>query len=496
MPIEPRDKPDATSKAYEAQKPALDIVRDVYGGTLRMREMKKKYLPQFPKETDGGYNARVSTAVLYNATRRTVRGLVGMVMRKPPTLSEDVPEEIENDAENIDLEGRSLAAFARDTLENAGLDGHTHIFVDMQRAELGPGATLDDERRLGLRPYWINILKSDLLRFRTVKIRGVTMLAEFAYRTTTPERDGKYGEKTVTRVRIYQLVGVAEGGQVSRFGVQFEVWRQNPDATKEEDEWQLETPPTLMRGISRIPLATAYANRTGYMMSEPPLLDLAFENILHFQTRSDRHNTLHIAGVPIPIFVGLDEDTAAVGSDLGIKLPIGGDAKYLEPTGASLEASRSELKDIEARMAALGMTFLQPETRSAETATAHRIDKSETDSSLSTWVTGLETALNECLSFHAEWRGVEDGGSVEVNRDFENMMLDPSVIRELREMVRSGDLSVDTLWDILQRWEILPDTFDPDGEKDRIAERMLSEVAKIAKQIDASRKAKPEPAAA
>jgi hypothetical protein len=219
---------------------------------------------------------------------------------------------------------------------------------------------------------------------------------------------------------------------------------------------------------SRIPVTASFTNRTGFHESEPPLLDLAYENILHFQVRSDRSVALHVAGVPVPVFTGLEDDGATsieVGVTKGIKLPIGGTAAYMEPTGASLEHSRTELQDIEQRMAALGLSMLVRETRAAETAEAKRIDKGEADSQLASWALGHEDAVEEALGFHAEWMGEADGGSCEVNTDFGTEMLDAQMVQVLSALVGDRRITLDTMWDILLAGRVLPGTFSAEREK-------------------------------
>ena len=486
-----QDKPDAAGIVHSRQAPAVTICRDVYGGTLSMRAKAAEYLPKFPKETEKGYRGRVSTAVLYNAFKRTVKGLVGMVFRKDLTLGDDVPAAVKAHAENIDLEGRNLSVFAKDLLGDEMVDGHACIFVDMQRAPEGGFPTLADERRAGLRPYWIPIRKQEILRFETVNVGGKRVLRMFAYRTVTIERDGQYAQKAVERVRIYELAGAGAGEPENP--VAFEVWRRD-EKRGEQDQWQKESFGRL-KGIKRIPLSIAYADRSGFLESDPPLLDLAHENVLHFQLRSDRHNTLHIAGVPIPVFTGIDpEKPVAVGADTGIVLPLNGTATYLEPAGNALAASRDELRDIEARMAALGLAMLERDTRQAETAEAKRLDKAEQDSALATAARGLKDALEMALSFHAEWlKDPKGGGSVGINTDFEQLSIDAALAKELREMVAAGLLSLETLLRTFERAEVFGDDFDVEEELDRIASANLDREPEEDDDVDGDAKDPADP---
>lgn len=464
-----KQKPDTKDAAMERQAAALGIMRDVYGGTLTVRRRGTRYLPQMEMESDKDYQKRLSIAVLYNATRRTVGGLVGMVFRKDPALSEDVPAPLRADAENIDHAGRHLAVFARDHFTDAMIDGHAAILVDMPAVEPGAAQTLADERALAGRPYWVNIRKGQILRVRTMNVAGRVVLSRFAYTETTTEDDGEFGQREVERVRDYMLAEVEGSVRCT-----YRIWSKR----KKEggaDEWSEDTEGWTPMSIGRIPVAFTYTGRTAYAESAPPLLDLALENVLHYQTRADRQNVLRIASVPVPVFVGLSAGDMEWGADRAVYIPNkDGSASYLEVQGASLQESREELTDIERRMATLGLSQLMSETRSAETATSKRIDKSESDSQLGSSARNLQDALELAMQIHAEWRDIDtDGGSVTVNMEFSNLEIDPQTAKVLADMVAAGDLTQETLWDALVRGNVLPEDFDPEAEREKLENATL-----------------------
>lgn len=482
--------PDAKSVAVTAMEAHVEIVRDVRAGTLRMREKKEKYLPKFEMEEQPDYDARRQQAVLYNAFRRTVSGLVGMVFRRDPVLGDDVPKQIVNHWENIDLTGRHGVVFCRDVFDAAINDGHACILVDWQKIAPGQLRSATDERRFGARPYWVDIRKEQILRFATDSIGGYLVLTRFAYTETVTEPDGEFGETTFERVRDYQLkFATLEGDKEPSLHPFFSVWEKRVNKDRKEVWVRVDSG---WMSISRIPVTVCYTNRTGYLTSDPPLLDLALENIDHYQVRSDRKHALHIAGVPIPVLVGYREPTdesgetkQPVGPNRAIVLEHGGSAEYLESTGASLDHSRTELQDIEQRMAALGLAMLQRQTRSAETAEARQIDKSESDSQLMMAARGLQDCIEEALGFHAEWlREQKGGGSCDVNKDFVQQELSPQMIQTLSAMVGELQLPLEELWDFMVRGGILPDSFDP--KKARVLlENMLTEPVSTTDDADA-----------
>lgn len=463
------NRPDTRSKAQQDQLAAVQLCRDVAGGTAVLRAKGETYLPQFPLESGGGYRARLATSVLFGAFSRTVSGLVGLAFRKDPKLGDDVPPEIRGDKdgkggawEDIDAAGTHGDVFLADRLADALTDGHVGIFVDMPVRPEGAD-TVAHDRTLALRPYWVAIRALDMLRCRVERLGGRQVLTHFAYRECVP--DGAYGEGVAERVREYDL---------TENGVVCTIWRKAKDEKTAGDVWVLDAAPTRMT-IPEIPLSVVYARRPGekggrFLESTPPLEDLAHENIRHYQLRSDRDNALHIAGIPIPWANGLAEGAVVKAApDSVITLPAGSSMEYLEPSGASLESTRQELMDTEERMAVLGMSMLKRETRAAETAEGKRLDKAQQDSALARTVRSLQDGTENALRHHAMWLGQEDGGSINLTRDFDGLVLDPSKVAEYRNLLAEEVLSLETLWDVLTAGEWLPEGFDREEEKKRIA---------------------------
>jgi hypothetical protein len=444
--------PDYQSESYVDQMPDVSLCREVYGGTKTMRECAEKYLPQGVHEHDDEYKERLKRATLYPAFERTVHGLVGMILRKDPMFEEGAPDVVLEDAENVDLAGRPLSVFARDLAIDAMIDGHAWALVEYPRiTEYNTPASLADERERGLRPYWCAIKKADALNWRYEMRDGRPVLTMFVYRESVVEPVGAFGEEVKERVRV-----LTPGA--------FEVWERADG--QGQSQWTLIDEGATSLGY--IPVAPFYTNRTGHFESKPPLLGLAYENVNHWQTRSDRQYALKFAGSPFPVFSGADPQNVEWGMSRALFLPDSdANAQLLESSGASLQASREELQDIEARMASLGLQMLVRETRAAETAQAKLIDKAESDSALSVISRGLEGFLNDLLEIHATYRNIEPA-RLTVNRDFNSQQMEPSLIREIRGMVADGQLPMEDMWSLLQAGELLPPTFDVELAQERL----------------------------
>lgn len=119
-------------------------------------------------------------------------------------------------------------------------------------------------------------------------------------------------------------------------------------------------------------------------------------------------------------------------------------------------------------MASLGLAFLVGEKRAAETAEAKRIDSGAQNATLASCVRTLEDQLESSLGFHGQFLSIEEAGSIEINREFDDIALDPTMLDTLSAMEAKGQLSLETLWDLMSQWHLLPSGFNRERERMRI----------------------------
>jgi hypothetical protein len=460
------NNPWAPSVAYLEDDPDRRLMDDIYGGTRTLRA-HPEYLPQMPREADEHYERRRETAVLYNATKRTLKGLAGMVFRKNIVIDAGENDAFRDHAENIDLEGRNLDVFAREVTEAALRHGLTHVLVDHTQAGVDDDRTPSrgEVRQLGQRPYWVHLTARQLIGWRSALVGGREILTQVRYVTRGMRPEGDYGEELHETLRVLSRETDEDGMPVDA-PVRYEAWRRKVgEGGRGElvEEGELD--------VNVIPLATIYSNRAGFMRADPPLMDLAEENLRHYRCLSTSDRGLDVAQYPHYVFVGLeDEEDLEVGPLKATRLPMGGSAEILESSGNALGAADMRLQRSAERMAILGLSMLHSESRAAETARAKEIDKAEQDSELAAVARGVEDALNEAVIFHAMWLGREDAATVEVNKDFNVLAITEGKARAMMDLVERGLLSRPTLWEALRIGEWLPDTFDPDHEARLIEE--------------------------
>lgn len=437
------DQPDYKNSAFQRMAPALTVVRDVSGGTARMRECGPTYLPQEPGETADEYSIRKQRSTFLNVYKKTVNAFVGMVFKDDPKLGDDVQDRIRSEAENIDLAGTHLDVFVKDVFTSA-FEGHAFILVDMGPA-LPDGATYADEIASGRRPYWVKYTKDQALNWQTAKVNGEQVLTQITFEECSVERSGRFGEESTVRYRVFEVVNGV---------VRWELYRKIKDKDGKEVIVREDQGVTT---LPRIPVAVVYGHRTGFLESEPPLLDLAYQNIDHWQQTSDYKTQLH-ALVPILVIKGCpkeEQKTMMIGPGVSQHIPSDGAIEYVSHDGKALEATRHAIVDVEQRMAQTGLSIMSQRSDSNITATEKKIDQSERTSELSTMARSLKDCIESCLGFHAQYLGVADengdGGSVELGVAESDLALDGSIIVALDKLVTEGRLTLQTFLTTLQR---------------------------------------------
>lgn len=415
------------------------MLRALLGGTHAMRAAGKAYLPQWPNESAESYQARLAVATLYPAYSRTVEVMAGKPFAKPLTLGDDVPARIKEWCDDIDLQGRNLHTFASDIMRDVIGYGVSGVLVDYPRAD--GVRTLADEQAMGARPYFTRYAPGTVLGWRTAMRNGATVLTQLRLLESVEVEDGLYATKTIEQVRV--LVPGA-----------WATYRKAEGANK-VSEWVLFEEGTTT--LTKIPFVFFYGQRTGFGVGMPPLLELAHQNVEHWQSSSDQSTILHVARVPILTIIGANDDTKiTVGASSAVSLPVGADMKFVEHTGASIEAGRQSLLDLEERMRQTGAELLVLKPGQI-TATQVTSESEANKSALQRIAEGVEDALDQCLQFAADWVGEATGGTVTLFKDYaaatladamkDVIAMNVSDQTKFEEAQRRGIISSDRTWD-------------------------------------------------
>lgn len=457
--------PNTPSAAYQKMLPRWTTINTVLEGTEALRAAGETFLPRHVAEEDNRYSDRLRTSVLRNMTEDTLDSLCGKPFSEPIRRGDDIPANVADILDNIDAMGRNIDSFAKKWFRSGVAKGFCHVLVEYPRIQGKPDGsprTLDDDRRDGIRPYLVRIEPENLIYLRTENINGNEFVTHARIRRTAvvPNPENEWVDMEIIEVIVLEP-GLARVYQPA-------------DPEKPDDEWiQVEAWNT---GLGFVPLITFYTNHEETMEAKPPLLDLAYVNLAHWQSSSDQRSILSTARLPILAGSGIAEEEAenlVIGpyqflssSNEGSKF------YYVEHQGKAIEAGAKDLASLEEWMASAGAEFLKRKPGNM-TATGRALDSAESLSKVQAWVLDFEDCLSIALSYLSAWmtNGTNfDGGSVTLVSDFNIGETDSAELDALNKARERRDISRYAYLEEMKRRDILPETYDAELDAELLQE--------------------------
>lgn len=432
--------------------------RDLMKGGAHMRGKGEEYLPKFPQETEDDYDARLASTWLFDGVGKTVDDLSGKVFEMPITLAE-TGTDLDLWAYNIDLQGRDLSQFSRGVFDDAQTSGISFIMVDSPaRGEL----TRAQAQAGNFRPYFVSIALEEVLGFKTDVIDNVPTLTQFRIMETVSEESvDEFEPNIIEQIRVCTLP-VEDGRVVGSVGVR--LYRKGDD-----DQWAIHE--EYGTEMPRIYIAACDIGRDGYMNAKPPHSRLAEINLAHWRSQSDQANIMHHARAPMKYFHGytredLESFTEGAGyafwsSNENAKIGV------VEHSGAAIDAGRTELKDMEFQMQAMGLQLIVSRVGSS-TATGDLIDENKINSRLGMWADNLKDTLEICFAWMANMAGIDAKPEVVINKDFAANAMSHMDMDALNKMFLSEVISRKTYISEAKRRNLLSEEVDADDEADMI----------------------------
>ena len=412
------DNPFSKTRAVLDMTKAWEIMKAVTYGTEYLRDNSEAFLPLEPREDYDAYLSRVNRSVFSPYTQRLVRAATGLILRKPITVIGD-PYWTDVFVKDVDGCGSDLDEYARRLLICALTYGHSNTLVDFP-APTG-ARSLAEERNQNRRPYWIEVDPANIYGWRLDREvnYGKLIQVRIAEQAVVPE--GDFGEKVFDQIRVI------EPGQYKIFRkkettkdmyTQDESFAGNFDSPANEKDYELVESGEFSLG--EIPLVTVYAGKTDTMTSKPPLLDIAYLNLAHFQRQADLIHSLHVASQPLLVMEGWDDQTKdmAISVNYAMATQPGNKVYYVEPAASAFEAQAAEIQELQLQMATLGISTLSQQKFVAESADARRLDRVDTNSMLSMVSLDLEQKVQKAFNLSADYLGLEPP-EVKISRDFD-----------------------------------------------------------------------------
>lgn len=382
---------------YEYMFQKWQLPMTLMGGLPAMQAAGKTYLPQEPRESEEAYKVRLMRSSLFNVFKKTIMSASGQALMSPVVVS-NVPEKLQYLEENATGDGRSITEIASDLIEHHLLYGKAHGLVDFPAAAKVEGMSYTEFKNAGFKPY-VNIVNpQSLVNWDYNVLRG-------------------YPELDRINIQEKEIVRHPDSPWVTMQRRQVRVWwkdRVEVYIYNDESQEYLLDEQVYENTLGYIPLVTGYSYKTGFLVSEPPLEDLAYMNLTHWQSSSDQRNILHIARVPFILATGFG-DNELQGMELGVNRMVTtsnaeANMKYVEHTAASVDSGFEDLKQLEYQMKILGADLVMGQSVARQTAAARQIDLAESMSLMQLSLRSTAHMIKQFYVLAGEWLGVDATG--------------------------------------------------------------------------------------
>lgn len=436
---------------YSAMTECWRMIDSLMGGTETMRAAGARYLPKFSAETPQNWDRRRNQSRLFDAYAQTISDLTGLPFSKPVAVSDKTPDALRQFFANVDSAGTNISIFARTAFEVGLSKGAAHILVDMPPVPEN-GIRNREQERFRL-PYWIKVDPEQVIDARAALIDGKLRYTHVRIREDVIVHEG-YAEKRVERIREIAPP-------------EWRVWE------KSEKGWYVVNSGPY--SLPYVTMATFMAGkRRGVFTARPPLENLAYQNIAHWQSASDQAHILSLSRFAILAFTGCTEEDVkniSIGPTSVLHLPQGADAKFVEHSGSAIAAGERDLATLKEEMAVAGSSMLVKQPGARRTATEASIDAVEEQSEMEAITEEFTGALMKASRFTAEWMKVDFGEThLDVNAEF-GVTYNTQVIKEVLLALRNNrDLALEDVLAELKRIKLLSEEFDIPAAVERARE--------------------------
>jgi hypothetical protein len=458
-------KPDTTHAQYEEFKDVWAMCRDCSTGQRAVHNGGTTYLPKLSGQTDEAYNAYKKRALFFNATGRTVEGMRGLIFRKKGKL--ETPKAMDEWLEDITMTGISFEGLTKKSTEDVIKVGRYGLLVDMpMKPVLQEGAALTkaDAQKLNMRPFAVSYTAESILNWENRYVGSKTVLMNvFLDEPLDQTNSGLYDKK------VRQLT------MQSGFYQQI-IWLRLKNATNRtaQSDWIAEapiTPEMNARPLDFIPFWFFAPEETIGEVQAPPIEDLCYVNLSHYQNSADLENGLHISGLPTPYLTGVEAEEAGklhLGSNNAWGLS-NTDSKvgYLQVGADGFTSLEKGMDRKENQMAALGARMIAPEKKGVEAAETANIRRGGENSVLADIAGTIEKTFQQVLEFMAEWGGLSGTVTYELNKNFLPIPMDASALTAWVKAWQAASISDKTFFDALQAGEAIAENVSFEDEQDR-----------------------------
>lgn len=470
--------------------PLWNKIDDAVAGEPAVKTKGDAYLPR-PNPTDKSpenltrFEQYLDRAVFFNATGRTLEGLVGIAYRRRPNIV--VPETMDFVYEDIDGAGGGIVNQTHRALEYVMKNGRAGLLADFPARNEAISRAEMDER--GLHATITLYQANRIINWRVDDQQDLSLVV---LHEVLEEADG-YGVALVNQYRELAMGRFLNEEEDASRRYIVRIWRDGDGGPELVAEYE----PTDAAGNSWdfIPFTFIGSVDNNHEVDKPPLLDLANLNIAHYRNSADFEESAFFVGQPSFVFAGLDEQWLElmqeagvyVGSRAAVPLPVGGSATLLQAAPNTL--SQEGMKAKESQMVALGARLLThgeaiktAEQSRSETAAAHSVLSLACDNVSSAYQISLQWAMYFT-------QAQEEDIVFQIPTDFTGLSADPALIQALIAGWQQQALPASDLWAALRQLGVI----NPEKTDEEIQEEIDFQTPGLDLEADDEEPAPAEP---
>lgn len=430
---------------YKDARDKWCLCEDAAAGEHAVKDAKEKYLPR-PNPEDKGlanserYKSYVLRAVYYNATGRTLQGLLGLAFAEPPAV--ELPPAIAYVEEDLSGGGLPLLQHAQATLAELLKTARCGLLVDYPPTE--GAVSVADQASGNVRPTVSFYEATAIVNWRTVQRKGKTVLSMVVLRECYEQVDA-FATVSKTQYRVLRL----EPNYL------VEIWQERKRADANVLEWQMVQlySPTQGNGQpwDEIPFTFIGAQNNDWTVDAAPLYDIATLNIAHYRNSADYEDSVFMCGQPQYWIAGLDvewrdhmeKNGLYIGARSPMLLPVNGSMGIAQAAPNTLAKEAMGAKEFQ--MAALGARLIQQVT-SNKTATQVNSEDAIAHSVLGLACTNVNAAYTRALGWFANFAHAEGNAALAIPTDFSSYSLDAQTLLALMQAVQAGTMPLTDFW--------------------------------------------------
>lgn len=437
---------------YEEFAHSWEVMHDTFEGEDEVKEKGEAYLPmksgikaltdiQLRDQLYNNYKARAEFPEL---VAPTVRGCVGLIHDKETVI--ELPASMEYLREKATKDGLSL-------------DGlHQKITTNLMKSG-----------RFGLLP---GVSKAGRFHIATYSALSIINWDE------AEEEEGQQRENSTSYLVLDESGEVRNPatnkweeqtkylecfiGETGAFTTR--TWTKKKDIGPAEDKWDIGEETIATRSgnggaLDFIPFVFIDTNDLTACPDDVPLYGLARLALQVYRLDADYKTTLHMTSEPTPWCSGVSADDApkAIGSaSLWVFSNENAQAGYLEFSGAGATAQENAIQNTLKRAVIFGAQVLQNEQPANESGYAKALRMNHQVSTIKGIAKTSAAGLERALRYIAIWGGADpEQVKVTPNMDFIDRTLGPQEITALVAAWQANAFSKQTLFENLQRGEIV-----------------------------------------